>query len=189
MKITIIGGTGRVGRRVAHHLTSNGHIVVSASPSSGVDAVTGRELSTALEGAEVVVNLIEARTFEPDELRRSLGDASRNISKHADDAGVRHQVLLSVVGTPRLQASPYFQGKLAQKEAVAGGGLPFTIVRATQFFEFLGAIADMNDTAGIVTVKGMVSREIRSGCSTSKLDVAIIRELRRGACTTRPRAH
>ncbi len=141
MKVVIIGGSGLIGRKLAAILKSKGHDVVSASPSTGVDSVSGAGLAEALAGADVVVDVTNSPSFEDaavlDFFRRSTG----NLLKSARDAGVAHYVALSVVGADRIRDSGYLRAKRAQEELIEAGGVPFTILRATQFFEFLGAIA------------------------------------------------
>lgn len=141
MKVVIIGGSGLIGRKLAAILNSNGHDVVSASPSTGVDSITGAGLAEALTGADVVVDVTNSPSFEEaavlDFFRRSTG----NLLQAAKNAGVAHYVALSVVGSDRIHDSPYLRAKRAQEQLIESGGVPFTILRATQFFEFLGAIA------------------------------------------------
>lgn len=142
MKIVIIGGTGLIGRPLASLLEAAGHEIVVASPSRGIDALTGAGLSQALEGAAVVVDVSNAPSFEDTAVLAFFRGTTTNLLAAAREAGVHHVVALSVVGTERLQASGYFRAKLVQEQLIAGGGVPFTIVRATQFFEFLSTIAD-----------------------------------------------
>jgi len=142
MKIVIIGGTGLIGRRLVSILQARGNEVVAASPSMGVDALTGAGLAQALHGAAVAVDVSNAPSFEDAVSLAFFRGTTANLLEAARDAGVRHLVALSVVGTDRLQASGYFRAKLAQEQLIGGGNVPYTIVRATQFFEFLSTIAD-----------------------------------------------
>jgi uncharacterized protein YbjT (DUF2867 family) len=142
MKIVVIGGSGLIGSRVVKNLTAEGREVLAASPKSGVDATTGQGLAQALAGAEVVVDVSNAPSWEDTAVLAFFESAGRNLARAEKDAGVRHHVALSVVGTERLQESGYFRAKLAQERLIVRSGIPYTIVRATQFFEFLGAIAD-----------------------------------------------
>jgi len=141
MKVVIIGGTGLIGRKLAAILKSKGHDVTSASPSTGVDSVSGAGLAEAIAGADVVIDVTNSPSFEEqavlDFFRRSTG----NLLKAARDAGVANFVALSVVGADRIRDSGYLRAKRLQEELIEAGGVPFTILRATQFFEFLGAIA------------------------------------------------
>jgi uncharacterized protein YbjT (DUF2867 family) len=142
MKIVVIGGTGLIGRQLVNDLGKRGHEVIVAAPSSGVDSITGEGLEEALTGAQVVVDVSNAPSFADDAVVSFFRTSATNIAAAARKAGVAHVVVLSIVGTDRLQASAYFRGKQAQETEVAQSGVPFTIVRATQFFEFLGTIAD-----------------------------------------------
>lgn len=142
MKIVIIGGTGLIGRTLVSLLWNQGHEAVAASPSTGVDALTGAGLSDALVGAAAVVDVSNAPSFDDAAVLAFFRSTTANLLEAARTAGVRHFVALSVVGTDRLQASGYFRAKLVQEQLIAEGDLPYTIVRATQFFEFLSTIAD-----------------------------------------------
>lgn len=141
MKIVVIGGTGLIGSKVVKLLRERGHEAVSASPSSGVNTLTGEGLAAAFEGAEVVVDVANSPSFEDKAVLEFFETAGRNIAAAESAAGVKHHVALSVVGTERLQSSGYFRAKLVQENLIKDSGIPHTIVRATQFFEFLGAIA------------------------------------------------
>jgi uncharacterized protein YbjT (DUF2867 family) len=142
MKIVVIGGTGLIGTKVVRKLTDQGHEAVAASPNTGVDATTGRGLTEALSGAIVVVDVSNSPNWEDAAVLAFFESSSRNLARAEQQAGVRHHVALSVVGTERLQGSGYFRAKLAQEKLIKGSGIPYTIIRATQFFEFLRAIAD-----------------------------------------------
>jgi uncharacterized protein YbjT (DUF2867 family) len=142
MKIVVIGGTGRIGTKVVNKLTAKGHEALAASPNTGVDATTGRGLAEALTGADVLVDVSNAPSWEDAAVLAFFENSSRNLARAEQQAGVRHHVALSVVGTERLQDSGYFRAKLVQEKLIKDSGIPYTIVRATQFFEFLSAIAD-----------------------------------------------
>jgi len=142
MKIVVIGGTGLIGRPLVGLLRAEGHEVVAASPSTGIDALTGAGLAQALTDAAVVVDVSNAPSFEDAAALAFFRGTTTNLLKAARDAEVRHVIALSVVGTDRLQASGYFRAKLAQEQLISAGGTPYTIIRATQFFEFLSTIAD-----------------------------------------------
>jgi uncharacterized protein YbjT (DUF2867 family) len=141
MKIVVIGGSGLIGKKVVADLRRQGHEVVAASPSSGVNAVTGEGLAAAVAGARVVVDVSNAPSWEDDAVLAFFETSSRNLLAAEAAAGVGHHVALSVVGTDRLLASGYFRAKLAQEELIQASQIPYTIVRATQFFEFVGGIA------------------------------------------------
>ena len=142
MKVVIIGGTGLIGSKLAPLLRSRGHEVLQASPSKGVNAVTGEGLQGALAGADIVVDVSNSPSFEDKAVLDFFETGTRNLIAAAKQAGVRNYVALSVVGTDRLESSGYFRAKLAQERLIATAGLAYTILRATQFFEFVGAIAD-----------------------------------------------
>src|SRR5262249_8376497 len=142
MKIVVIGGSGLIGSKVVEKLTAQGHEAFAASPKTGVDATSGKGLAEALAGTDVVVDGSNAPSWEDGGVLAFFESSGRNIARAEKEAGIRHHVALSVVGTERLQESGYFRAKLAQERLIKGAGIPFTIIRATQFFEFLRAIAD-----------------------------------------------
>ena len=141
MKTVIIGGSGLIGKKLTALLRQAGHEVLAASPSTGVDTVTGQGLAEALAGAEVVVDVSNSPSFEDEAVMRFFQASTAHLVAGAAEAGVRHLVALSVVGSERLPTSGYFRAKLAQEALIEAAGLPHTIVRATQVFEFLTAIA------------------------------------------------
>lgn len=144
MKIVIIGGSGLIGRKLAALLGQAGHAVLAASPSTGVDAVSGQGLTAALAGAEVVVDVSNSPSFEDGAVRKFFEASTRNLMSAEAAAGVRHHVALSVVGADRLPDSGYLRAKVLQEALIEASSVPYTIVRATQFFEFLSAIAAAN---------------------------------------------
>ena len=142
MRIVVIGGTGFVGAKLAHTLEQHGHEAVAAAPSTGVNTFTGEGLAEVVAGAEVVVDVSNSPTLD-DAAVDFFRTATTNLLNAEKAAGVRHHVALSVVGTDRLALeSGYFQGKLLQEKLISEGPIPFTIVRATQFFEFIRTLAD-----------------------------------------------
>jgi uncharacterized protein YbjT (DUF2867 family) len=141
MKIVVIGGTGLIGKKAVTNLRLVGHEVVAASPSSGVNTVTGEGLAQALEGAQVVVDVANAPSWEDNAVLAFFETSGRNLLAAEAAAGVGYHVALSVVGTDRLLASGYFRAKMAQEKLIKASPIPYTIVRATQFFEFVGGIA------------------------------------------------
>jgi len=143
MKIVVIGGNGLIGTKLVNRLRQKGHEVVAASPRSGVNIVTGEGLASALAGANVVVDVANSPTFD-DAAIAFFESAGRNIAAAETAAGVKHHVALSVVGTDRLLDSVYFRAKLAQENLIKSSRIPYTLVRATQFFEFLGGIAQFS---------------------------------------------
>ena len=148
MKIVVIGGTGLIGSKLVDRLREDGHDAIAASPDSGVDALTGEGLAEALEGAQVVVDVSNSPTLEDTAVLDFFQTSTRNILDAEAAAQVGHHVALSVVGSDQLPDSGYFRAKLAQEEAIKAGAVPWTIVRATQFFEFIGRIADAGVVAG-----------------------------------------
>src|ERR1700716_2244489 len=142
MKIVVIGGTGLIGTKVVKNLRDKGHEVVAASPSAGVNTITGEGLAKALTGAQVVVDVANAPSWEDKAVLDFFETSGRNLLAAEGAAGVGHHVALSVVGTDRLLASGYFRAKMAQENLIKASKVPYTIVRATQFFEFVGAIAE-----------------------------------------------
>jgi uncharacterized protein YbjT (DUF2867 family) len=144
MKIVVIGGTGLIGTKLVKILRGKGHDVLPASPSTGVNTLTGEGLADALAGATVVVDVANAPSWEDRAVLEFFETSGRNILAAESTAGTTHHVALSVVGTERLLASGYFRAKLAQENLIKASGNPYTIVRATQFFEFVGSIADLS---------------------------------------------
>ena len=141
MKIVIIGGTGLIGSKLATILRARGHDVNAASPASGVNTITGEGLAAALAGADVVVDVANSPSFADDAVLAFFQTSGTNLLRAEAVAGVKHHVALSVVGTERLSESGYFRGKIAQEKLIRESGVPYTIVHSTQFFEFLGGIA------------------------------------------------
>jgi uncharacterized protein YbjT (DUF2867 family) len=141
MKIVVIGGTGLIGKKLVTNLRERGHEVVPASPSTGVNTMTGEGLAGAVAGAQVVVDVANAPSWEDAAVLEFFETSGRNLLAAEQAAGIRHHVALSVVGTDRLLASGYFRAKMAQEELIEASKIPYTIVRATQFFEFVSGIA------------------------------------------------
>lgn len=141
MKIVVIGGTGLIGSKVVEKLKQKGHEAIAAAPNTGVNTITGEGLADALAGAEVVVDVANSPSFEDQAALDFFQTAGRNLTAAEVAAGVRHHVALSVVGTERLQDSGYFRAKLAQEKLIKASPVPYTLVHATQFFEFIRAIA------------------------------------------------
>src|SRR5262247_462722 len=142
MKLVIIGGTGLIGSKLVTILRDHGHEAVPASPDTGVNTLTGDGLADILQGASVVVDVSNSPSFEEKAVMDFFTTATQNILKYTAAAGVRHYVALSVVGTERIPDSPYLRAKNAQEGLIKGGGIPYSIVHATQFFEFVKRIAD-----------------------------------------------
>jgi uncharacterized protein YbjT (DUF2867 family) len=142
MKIVVIGGSGLIGTQLVSKLRRRGHEVIAASPSTGVNAMTGEGLADVMERAQVVADVANSPSFEDKAVLEFFETSGRNLLAAEAAAGVGHHVALSVVGTDRLQGSGYFRGKMAQENLIKGSKIPYTIVQSTQFFEFLGAIAN-----------------------------------------------
>jgi uncharacterized protein YbjT (DUF2867 family) len=141
LKIVVIGGSGLIGTKLVKNLRQHGHEVMAASPSSGVNTLTGEGLAEALKGAQVVVDVANSPSFEDKAVLEFFETAGRNLLAAEAAAGVGHHVALSVVGTERLLASGYFRAKMAQENLIKASRIPYTIIRSTQFFEFVGGIA------------------------------------------------
>jgi len=144
MKIVVIGGTGLIGSRLVNWLREHGHEAIAASPSSGVNTVTGEGLGEALKSASVVVDVSNAPSWEDAAVMNFFETSTRNLLAHEAAAGIGHHVALSVVGSERLLESGYFRAKIAQENLIKGSSVPYSIVRATQFFEFFKGIADFS---------------------------------------------
>jgi len=142
MKIVVIGGSGLIGSKLVSKLREHRHEVLAASPASGVNTLTGEGLAEALEGASVVVDVSNSPSFEDEAVMEFFTTSTGNLLAVEAAAGVAHHVALSVVGTERLTESGYFRAKLAQEELIEGSSIPYSIVRATQFYEFLARIAE-----------------------------------------------
>jgi uncharacterized protein YbjT (DUF2867 family) len=142
MKIVVIGGTGLIGSKLVTKLGGHGHEIVAASPDTGVNTLTGEGLADALVGASVVIDVSNSPSFEDSAVMKFFETSTRNLLAAEALAGVAHHVALSVVGTERLPESGYFRAKLAQEQLIENSSIPYSIVHATQFFEFVGSIAD-----------------------------------------------
>ena len=162
MKIVVIGGTGLIGAKTVDRLRRKGHEVIAASPDSGVDTVSGEGLAEALVGAQVVVDLANSPSFEDQAVLEFFETSGRNLMAAESAAGVKHHVALSVVGTDRLLGSGYFRGKKAQENLIKGSGIPYTIVHSTQFFEFMGRIAESGAVGQTVHVSPALAQPIAS---------------------------
>jgi uncharacterized protein YbjT (DUF2867 family) len=150
MKIVVIGGTGLIGSKTVQKLKQQGHDALAAAPNTGVNTITGEGLSGALVSAEVVIDVSNSPSFEERAATDFFETAGRNITAAELNAGVRHHVALSVVGTDRLQDSGYFRAKLAQERLIKSSPVPYTLVHATQFFEFIRNIADLSTDQDVV---------------------------------------
>jgi len=150
MKIVVIGGTGLIGSKTIADLAAQGHEALAASPKSGVDTLTGHGLAEALAGASVVVDVSNSPSFEDAAVLDFFTTSTTNLLAAEKAAGVGHHVALSVVGTQRLTDSGYFRAKVAQEDLIARSGVPYSIIHATQFYEFVKSIADAATVGGTV---------------------------------------
>src|SRR2546423_4242535 len=168
MKIVVIGGSGLIGKKVVMNLCQHGDEVVAASPSSGVNTVTGEGVAPAVAGAQVVLDVANAPSWEDKAVLEFFETSGRNLLAAEAAAGVCHHVALSVVGTDRLLASGYFRAKMAQENLIKASPIPYTIVRATQFFEFVGGIAQAATEGQTVRLPPALMQPIASD------DVAVV---------------
>src|SRR5881398_800609 len=168
MRIVVIGGTGRIGSKVVAGLTEQGHDAVAAAPSTGVNTLTGEGLAEALKGAQVVVDVSNSPSFEDKPALEFFETSGRNLLAAEKAAGVKHHVALSVVGTDRLlgsgpgSLSGYFRAKMAQENLIKASGIPFTIVHATQFFEFAKNIAQSATDSSSIRLSPVLMQPIVS---------------------------
>jgi uncharacterized protein YbjT (DUF2867 family) len=144
MKIVVIGGTGLIGSKLVNRLREQGHEALAAAPNTGVNTLTGEGLADALKGASVVVDVSNSPDWDDAAVLKFFETSTRNLLTHEAAAGVRHHVAVSVVGTDRLSESGYFRAKMAQEKLIQESSIPYTIVRATQFFEFVKGLADIS---------------------------------------------
>lgn len=152
MKIVVIGGTGLIGAKTVAILRGGGHEVVAASPKTGINSITGEGLKEAMAAAEVVIDLANSPSFEDKAVLEFFETSGRNLFAAEAAAGVRHHVALSIVGTDRTPDNGYFRAKVAQEKLIEAAGIPYTIIRATQFMEFLGAIAAAGADGDVVRI-------------------------------------
>src|SRR5216684_7070564 len=153
MKIVVIGGTGLIGSKVVANLKQKGHEVLAAAPKTGINTITGEGLKEAMAGTQGVIDLANSPSFEDKAVLEFFETSGRNLlAAEAAAGGVRHHVALSIVGTDRTPDNGYFRAKVAQERLIETSGIPYTIIRSTQFMEFLGGIADSSTVGGVVTL-------------------------------------
>jgi uncharacterized protein YbjT (DUF2867 family) len=162
MKIVIVGGTGLIGSKTVPILRQGGHEVVAASPNTGVNTITGEGLKEAMAGTQVVIDLANSPSFEDKAVLEFFETSGRNLLAAEATAGVRHHVALSIVGTDRTPDNGYFRAKVAQEKLIEKSGVPYTIIRSTQFLEFLRAIADSSAKGSIVRLSPGLFQPIAS---------------------------
>jgi uncharacterized protein YbjT (DUF2867 family) len=174
MKIVVIGGTGLIGAPLVKILQERGHEVAAASPSRGVNAVTGEGLAEALAGADVVVDVANSPSFDDEPVMHFFEASTRNLLAAEGTAGVKHHVALSVVGTERLLTSGYFRAKMKQETLIKASPIPYTIVRATQFFEFIASIAYSGGNGPVVNLPTALIHPIAAGdVSAALAEIAV----------------
>jgi uncharacterized protein YbjT (DUF2867 family) len=174
MKIVVIGGTGLIGSKLVDKLRKDGHDPLAAAPNTGVNTLTGEGLSEALKGAQVVVDVANAPAWGDAEVLDFFQTTSRNLLAAEAAAGVGHHVTLSVVGAERLTESGYMRAKVAQEDLVKAGPIPYTIVRATQFFEFIGRIADSGAVGDTIRLSpALIQPESADDVASTLADVAV----------------
>src|SRR5262245_15633862 len=174
MKIVVIGGTGLIGSKLVNKLREMGEEALAASPDSGVNTLTGDGLAEALAGAQVVVDVSNSPSFEDEAVMKFFKTATGNLLAEEKAAGVRHHVAVGIVGSDRLQDSGYMRAKLAQEDLVKASGIPYTIVRSTQFFEFIGRMAQEAADGKTVSVSSAYAQPIASDDVVAALaDVAV----------------
>ena len=176
MKIVIIGGTGLIGTKLVNHLRQQGHDVVAASPSKGINSVTGEGLAAALAGAQAVVDVTNSPSWEDQAVLEFFETSTRNLLAAEAVAGVGHHVALSVVGTERLLASGFFRAKMAQEKLIQASPVPYTIVRATQFSEFVGSIANSATDGQTVRLPSALLQPIVSDDVAAALASVVVAE-------------
>src|SRR5207344_1943127 len=178
MKIIVIGGSGLIGSKLVRKLREQGHEAVAASPNSGVNSVTGEGLAEALKGASVVIDVTNSPSWEDAAVLTFFETSTRNQLAYEAAAGVKHHVALSVVGTERLLASGFFRAKMAQENLIKASSIPYTIIRATQFFEFVGGIAQAATEGQTVRVPAAMMQPIASDdVAAAVVDVALAEPL------------
>ena len=174
MKIVVIGGTGLIGSKLVDTLRADGHEPVAAAPDTGVDTITGEGLAEVLDGAQVVVDVANAPNWDDAAVLDFFETSSRNVLAAEEAAGVSHHVTLSVVGAERLPESGYLRAKVAEEELIKAGPIPYTIVRASQFFEFIGRIADSSTDGDTVRLSpALVQPEAADDVVSTLADVAV----------------
>jgi uncharacterized protein YbjT (DUF2867 family) len=174
MKIVVIGGTGLIGSKLVEKLRQKGHEVIAASPASGVNTITGEGLAEALRGAQVVVDVANSPSFEDKAVLEFFQTSGRNLLAAEAVAGVAHHLALSVVGADRLPESGYLRAKVAQEDLIKASGIPYTILRSTQFFEFIGRIADSAAEGDVIRLSPALLQPIASEDAVAALaDLAV----------------
>ena len=174
MKIVVIGGTGLIGSKTVPMLRQGGHEVVAASPNTGVNTITGEGLTEAMAGTQGVIDLAHAPSWEDKAVLEFFETSGRHLLAAEAAAGVRHHVAVSIVGTDRTPDNGYFRAKVAQEQLIEASGIPYTIIRSTQFLEFLGGIADSSADGNLVKLPPILFQPIASDdVAANVADVAL----------------
>jgi uncharacterized protein YbjT (DUF2867 family) len=174
MKIVVIGGTGLIGSKVVAKLTAKGHEAIAAAPNTGVNTITGEGLAQAMAGTQVVIDLANSPSFEDKAVLEFFETSGRNLLAAETAAGVRHHVVLSIVGTDRTPDNGYFRAKVAQEKLITASGIPYTIIRSTQFLEFLGGIAASGTVGNTITLPtGLFQPIAAEDVAAAVADVAV----------------
>jgi len=174
MKIVVIGGTGLIGSKTVAILREGGHEAVAASPNTGVNTITGEGLKEAIAGTQVVIDLANSPSFEDKAVLEFFQTSGRNLHAAEAAAGVRHHVALSIVGTDRTPDNGYFRAKVAQENLIEGSGIPYTIIRSTQFIDFVGRIADSGTDGSTVRISpGLFQPIAADDVAANVADVAL----------------
>lgn len=176
MKIVVIGGTGLIGSKVVEKLKQKGHDVIAAAPNTGVNTITGEGLADALAGAQVVVDVANSPSFEDQAAMKFFQTAGKNLTAAETAAGIKHHVALSVVGTDRLLESGYFRAKLAQEKIIKSSPIPYTLIRATQFFEFVRSIPQFSTEGNTVRLPPVLFEPMAADDVASALVEAALSE-------------
>ncbi|MFK4805123.1 SDR family oxidoreductase [Microbacterium sp. ZW CA_36] len=153
-KIVVVGGTGLIGSKVVSKLTAHGHEAIAASPNTGVNTLTGEGVAEVLQGADTVVDVSNSPSFAAEDVMEFFTTSTKNLLGAESTAGVKHHVALTIVGTNRPQSIPYFSAKVAQEKLIRDSGIGYSLVHATQFFEFIGSIADISTEGNTVRLPG-----------------------------------
>src|SRR6059036_2904312 len=180
MKIVVLGGTGLIGSKVVNLLRDRGYEVIAASPSLGINSITGQGLTEALTGAQVVVDVTNSPSFEDKAVLEFFETSTGNVLAAEAKTGVGHHVALSIVGTDQLPASGYLRAKVAQEKLIKASAIPYTIVRATQFFEFVGRIADEATSGQTVRLPSVLFQPIFSDDLAANLAKIAVTEPKNG---------
>jgi uncharacterized protein YbjT (DUF2867 family) len=174
MKIVVIGGSGLIGSKLVKKLREDGHEAVAASPDTGVNTLTGEGLAEALQGASVVVDVSNSPSWDDAAVMKFFETSTRNLLASEAAAGIRHHVALSVVGTNRLSESGYFRAKIAQEKLIQGSSIPYSIVHATQFFEFLKGLADISTDGDKVRVPPVLFQPMAADDVASAVEIVAV---------------